>query len=143
MVACEDARFAFLSNASTPEVDQHMQECAGCSFFFEMRKGLANATISRSAGFDSLSSLLGGIDDGRLLHWKLEKRIGAGGQGIVYRATDTRVDSGETVALKLARFSPEQVPRIAREVAIAHKVAHTNVCRVHNYEVHGDLTLIV
>lgn len=143
MVACEDARFAFLNGTPTAEVEAHMQGCAGCAFFVEMRKGLANATITRSAGFDSLSSLLGGIDGGRLLHWKLDQRIGAGGQGIVYRAVDTRVEPGEIVALKLARFSPEQVPRIAREVAIAHKVAHTNVCRVHSYEVHGDLTLIV
>jgi hypothetical protein len=144
-LACEDARYAFLDGKPTPEVDEHMRTCSGCAFFADMRKGLATASVGQHSGaFDSLSSLLGNATEGRLLHWRLDKRIGLGGQGIVFRAVDCRPENdGEVVALKLARFSAERIPRIAREVAIAHKVTHTNLCRVHSYDVHGDLALIV
>jgi hypothetical protein len=144
-LGCEDARYAFLDGKPTPEVEEHMRTCSGCAFFADMRKGLATASLGqRSSAFDSLSSLLGKTTEGRLLHWRLDKRIGLGGQGIVFRAIDCRPENdGEVVALKLARFSVERIPRIAREVAIAHKVTHTNVCRVHSYDVHGDLALIV
>src|SRR5687768_11743431 len=144
-LGCEDARYAFLDGKPTPEVEEHMRTCEGCTFFVDMRKGLATASVGqRSGAFDSLSSLLGDTTEGRLLHWRLDKRIGLGGQGIVFRAVDCRPENeGSVVALKLARFSPERIPRIAREVAIAHKVTHTNICRVHSYDVHGDLALIV
>jgi hypothetical protein len=142
---CEEARFAFLDGKPTPEVEEHMRTCEGCTFFLDMRKGLATASVGQRSGvFDSLSSLLGNTKEGRLLHWRLDKRIGLGGQGIVFRAIDCRPENeGSVVALKLARFSAERIPRIAREVAIAHKVTHTNICRVHSYDVHGDLALIV
>jgi len=60
--------------------------------------------------------------------------LGRGGMGEVYRVDDLKL--GETVALK---FLPEELAARAEtlelflnEVRTAHRISHSNVCRVHD-----------
>lgn len=66
--------------------------------------------------------------------------LGQGGMGEVYRAEDREL--GGVVALKtiLPEYLAKEnaLSRFKREVALARKVTHPNVCRVFDLEVHTD-----
>src|SRR5579864_6313590 len=66
--------------------------------------------------------------------YRLEARLGAGGMGEVYRATDTRLH--RTVAVKLllgqASLTPTARERFQREARAASALNHPNICTVHD-----------
>ena len=67
--------------------------------------------------------------------YQLEKLLGAGGMGVVYRAVDREL--GETVALKclhqdLAFDQPEFLERFKQEIRLARRITHRNVVRTHD-----------
>lgn len=70
--------------------------------------------------------------------YRIEKFVAFGGMGEVYAALDTEL--GERVALKTVRedvaADPRVVERFKREIALARKVTHRNVCRIFDLGVH-------
>ena len=72
--------------------------------------------------------------------YRIEQVLGFGGMGVVYRARDLKLDS--EIALKRIRpdrFSPERRETLRREIILARKVTHENVCRVYDLvEVNGE-----
>src|SRR5215469_8238424 len=80
---------------------------------------------------------------GRILsHYRLEERLGAGGMGVLYRATDLKL--GRTVAIKLlARHlvSDEAAKaRFVREARAASALDHPNIATIHEIgEENGEL----
>ena len=72
---------------------------------------------------------VGELVDGR---YRLNARLGAGGAGVVYDATDVR--TGEDVALKLLHPDPAMpdaaVARFAREAEVAGSLGHPNAVAV-------------
>ncbi|NRA95614.1 MAG: serine/threonine protein kinase, partial [Planctomycetes bacterium] len=76
--------------------------------------------------------------------YRLEEELGRGGQGIVYKATDTRID--RTVALKVLRgLGPGAeglLVRFKREAAAASKADHPGVCAVYDVDVTGGIPYI-
>jgi len=62
--------------------------------------------------------------------YELVRRIGGGSMGAVWRVHDLRAD--EDIALKVLppRASAEALARFRREVTLARRIAHPNVCRV-------------
>jgi serine/threonine protein kinase len=62
-------------------------------------------------------------------------QVGTGGMGIVYKARDR--ETGEIVALKVLRSDiaadPAMQENLRREVCLARKVTHKNVCRIHEF----------
>jgi Protein kinase domain len=86
-------------------------------------------------------------EDGRFVpgtllgdRYRIVSRLGAGGMGEVYRATDLRL--GQAVALKFLPeemvHDPKALARFHNEIRIARQVAHPNVCRVYDLgEVEG------
>jgi tetratricopeptide (TPR) repeat protein len=78
----------------------------------------------------------------RLLNrFRIERMLGAGGMGEVYRAFDERIE--EPVAIKtiarLLAHSPAIRRRIAAEVQNARRVTHPNVCRIHELFDDGEI----
>jgi serine/threonine protein kinase len=70
----------------------------------------------------------------RLSHHTLSAQLGAGGMGIVYRATDSRLN--RTVALKViapdAIADPERKQRFLREARAASALSHPNIVTIHD-----------
>ena len=66
--------------------------------------------------------------------YRIVQQLGRGGMAVVYHARDTTL--GEDVALKflLGSLSVTGTGEIREEVRLAHRVAHPNVCRVHDLE---------
>lgn len=74
--------------------------------------------------------LLGLVLGGR---YSIERRLGAGGSGVVYEALDLVL--GEPVALKFllgAAHDPIAIERFRREIRLARRLSHPNIVRVYD-----------
>ncbi len=76
--------------------------------------------------------------------YEVQRPIGRGGMGMVYRAHDRMLD--ETVAIKVLRSeltgTSEAAKRFRSEIKLARKVSHRNVCRIHEYGEDGSIRYI-
>jgi len=72
--------------------------------------------------------------------YRIDGVLGFGGMGVVYRARDLKLD--QEIAMKRIRpdrVSPERRETLRREIILARKVTHENVCRVYDLvEVEGE-----
>jgi len=72
--------------------------------------------------------------------YRIDKVLGFGGMGVVYRARDLRLDTD--IALKRIRpdrMSAERRETLRREIILARRVTHPNVCRVYDLvEIGGE-----
>ncbi len=71
-----------------------------------------------------------------LLHYRIVRKLGAGGMGIVFEAEDLRL--GRTVAIKLLQSqiseNPEMRARFLREARAASSLDHPNLCTIYTAE---------
>jgi serine/threonine protein kinase len=70
--------------------------------------------------------------------------LGKGGMGMVYKARDRKLE--EVVAIKVLRpeiaADPEMERRFRKEIVLARRVRHRNVCGIHEYGDDGSLRYI-
>src|SRR5262245_10777932 len=84
------------------------------------------------------------IESGTSLgQYRVERLLGQGGMGRVYRAFDTRLE--RPVAIKLLQPTPDQQAgrRLLQEARTASALNHPNICTVHEVAEHGDNSFIV
>src|SRR5215510_5259283 len=80
-----------------------------------------------------------------LLHYRIVAKIGAGGQGAVYKAINTKLN--RTVVLKV--LPPEltangvNLKRFEREARLASSLDHPNICAIYDLAFQDDLHFIV
>ena len=78
-------------------------------------------------------------------HYYIEKKLGQGGMGVVYRARDTRLN--RTVALKMVlpelAADPGLRRRLAAEARAASSLSHPVIATVHDFEQVGECAFIV
>lgn len=91
------------------------------------------------------ASVFGGRDIQRLGHYRIEKELGRGGMGVVYKAHDEQLD--RPVAIKV--ISPEYaslpgcVDRLRIEARAAARIVHQNIISVHAFSEDKGLHYIV
>jgi eukaryotic-like serine/threonine-protein kinase len=110
----------------------------------QQAKGVGQGTEEMDSGQTVL-----GTDPfiGRVLsHYRLEERLGAGGMGVLYRATDLKL--GRAVAVKLlARHlvtDETAKARFVREARAASALDHPNIANVHDIgEEEGELFIVM
>jgi serine/threonine protein kinase len=76
--------------------------------------------------------------------YRIEERLGAGGMGIVYRATDTKLE--RSVALKLIRpelLQDDGLSRFAREARLLAALTHPHVAAIYGMEESGGTPFLV
>ncbi len=76
-----------------------------------------------------------------LLHYRLENRIGEGGMGEVWKATDTTLDREVAIKLLPATFArdPERVARFEREARLLASLNHPNIAAVYGLHADGEV----
>ena len=117
--------------------NQGFEECAQCGACYDV--GVARCAKDGAA--------LTPIYIPRLLagRYRLERRLGRGGMGTVYEATDDAL--GRRVAVKLIREDlagkPDAVQRFRREAQVAAGLAHPNVVTVFDFGLEGGHAFLV
>jgi eukaryotic-like serine/threonine-protein kinase len=78
-------------------------------------------------------------------HYRVTEKIGAGGMGEVFRATDSKL--GRDVALKMlpAEFArdAERMARFQREAQVLASLNHPNIAAIYGLEEHGTFRVLV
>jgi eukaryotic-like serine/threonine-protein kinase len=68
-------------------------------------------------------------------HYKIVEKLGAGGQGSVYKAVDTRL--GRTVVIKVLppelTAKPANLKRFLREAQLCSQLDHPNICTIFDF----------
>src|SRR4051794_10282185 len=74
-----------------------------------------------------------------IAHYRLTAKLGAGGMGEVWRATDTKL--GREVAIKVLppafASDPEQLARFTREAQVLASLNHPNIAAIYGVEDHA------
>jgi TolB-like protein len=77
--------------------------------------------------------------------YAIERELGAGGMGEVYRARDTRLDRHVAIKIIPAAVAavPERVARLEREAKLLASLNHPNIASIYNIEEHRGIRFLV
>jgi len=86
-----------------------------------------------------------GVLNETISHYRILRKLGTGGMGVVYEAEDTRLGRHVAVKLLSEKFSknPVAVERFRREASTASALNHPNICTVHDVGENADRHFIV
>ena len=72
-----------------------------------------------------------------LLHYRIVEKLGEGGMGAVWKATDTTLDRAVAIKVLPENFAadPDRLGRFEREAKLLASVNHTNIATIHGMHV--------
>ena len=76
--------------------------------------------------------------------FKILDMLGEGGMGMVFHATDLRLNRDAALKVPLPELleNPQIVKRFQREVALSTELAHPNIVRVHDLQVESQADIL-
>src|SRR5689334_25260288 len=71
-----------------------------------------------------------------IAHYRVTAKLGEGGMGEVYRATDTRLNRDVAIKILPDAFAsdPDRLARFEREARTLAALNHTNIAHIHGLE---------
>lgn len=99
----------------------------GVSFCAETGKKIDQRVHRFSRVVTPANPLIGTTLDGR---YRIRKRLGSGGRGVVFEAEQLRGGPEVAVKLVLGKATPETIARFHREAQVVARLHHPNVCRI-------------
>src|SRR5437879_4159634 len=81
----------------------------------------------------------------RLANYEITSRLGSGGMGDVYQATDLKLGRGVAIKLLPQTFAQdsERVARFEREARILASLNHPHIAAIYGLEESGDCKILV
>jgi Protein kinase domain/PEGA domain/Putative zinc-finger len=116
------------------QVEDHLAACSSCrALVSELGRSSVVPMPAAPAGPSLFTA-----GDRIAARWEVTRFIAAGGMGEVYEVLDREL--GTRMALKTMRpelaVEPRALDRFKREIHLARKVTHPNVCRIFDFGVH-------
>jgi eukaryotic-like serine/threonine-protein kinase len=142
-----ERRGAFLDAAcrGTPEVRSAVESMLAVN---DRLSGFLSESPYKKLGETAVVGMtrLQELSAGTLLgHYRVTRRLGRGGMGVVYEAEDQKL--GRSVAIKMlpeaTRSDPVAMERFWREARAASSLNHPGICTIHELNESGDQPFIV
>src|SRR5215467_15271594 len=72
----------------------------------------------------------------RIAHYRITSKLGEGGMGAVYRATDTKLNRDVAIKVLPEAFSndPDRLSRFTREAQVLASLNHPNIATLYGVE---------
>ncbi len=85
------------------------------------------------------------VPDQHLLHYRITEKIGEGGMGAVWRATDTTLDREVAIKVLPAEFArdAERLSRFEREARLLASLNHPHIATIHGFHSADDTHFLV
>jgi tRNA A-37 threonylcarbamoyl transferase component Bud32 len=127
--AIASALTLLIERAAAPAYSGRFEECPQCGSLYDSGTSRCENEGAALTGAAFPRTLAG--------RYRLQKRLGRGGMGTVYRATDTALE--REVALKMIRedlvANPEAAERFRREAKAAAAITHANLVTLYDFAV--------
>ena len=80
-----------------------------------------------------------------IAHYRITSKLGEGGMGEVWRATDTKLNRQVAVKVLPAEFAadPDRLARFQREAQVLASLNHPNIAAIYGVEADGETTVLV
>jgi len=101
----------------------------------ETSQGLNRLATGRTAQKEAFEANWADVPSSIPARYEILTQVGTGGTGIVYKVRD--LETGEIIALKVLKpgiaSDQEMQQNLRKEVCLARKVTHKNVCRIYDF----------
>ncbi len=129
-----------LSSEARETLANHAAVCDVCHAVVVSLRLFPDA-VTTDRGEARLATLAPGVELGR---YTIERRIGVGGMGVVYLATDRELERSVAVkVLRTTRARDQARIRLLREARTLAQLSHPNIVSVFDVGEHGDGVFVV